>query len=87
VDKDQRCLHLRRFTKEKEEVIALIHTDDVVMIGGSEEMMKEIMDECDKEWGVKQIDSDVILGVKCIAKEDKIIGERLHNWDTNSLTY
>ena len=43
--------------------------------------------ECDKEWGVKQVDSDVILGIKCIAKEDKIIGERLHNWDTNSLTY
>ena len=54
-----------------------MHTDDVVMIGGSEEMMKEIMDECDKEQGVKQIDSDVILGVKCSAKEDKIIGKAI----------
>ena len=37
--------------------------------------------------GVKQVDSDVILGIKCIAEEDKIIGERLYNWETNSLTY
>ena len=67
---------LFRFTKGKEEVMALIHTDDVDMIGGSEEMMKDIMDKCDKEWGVKQVDSDFILGVKRIYKEDKITGER-----------
>ena len=46
---------LFRFTKGKEEVIALIHTDDVDMIGGSEEMMKEIMDTCDKKWGSNKL--------------------------------
>ena len=39
-------------------------------------MMKEIMDKCDKKWGVKQVDGDFILGVKRIAEEDKITGER-----------
>ena len=47
-----------------EECLAIIHTDDVDMIGSSEEILKEIMDECDKEWKVKEVPSDFILGVK-----------------------
>lgn len=67
-----------RFEKGGEEVIALIHTDDVDMIGSDEKMMREIFDKCHKQWEVKEVDSEFILGVKRKRvnnpelKEDKI---------------
>ena len=60
-----------RFTKENEEVIALIHTDDVDMIGSNEEMLKEIFQKCDKKWECKEVSSEFILGIKRVRQEDK----------------
>ena len=64
-----------RFTKGGHEVIALIHTDDVDMIGSSDEVMREIMSICDKKWGCKEVDSDFILGVKRVMKTDDVLNE------------
>ena len=54
-----------------DEVIALIYTDDVDMIGGSEDMMKEIFDVCHAKWGCRKEDSDFVLGVKRTLNEDR----------------
>ena len=47
-----------------QEVYALIHTDDVDMIGSDQGILTEVLEACDKEWKVKEIPSDFMLGVK-----------------------
>ena len=65
-----RCLMdscLFHFKKQKDdggydEVIALIYTDDVDMIGNSEDMMQSIFDICHAKWGCRKENSDYVLG-------------------------
>ena len=64
-----------RFTKGDDEVIALIHTDDVDMVGGNKAMMQEIYDKCNKKWSCKEVNSDFILGVKRERKQDPKLKE------------
>ena len=64
-----------RFTKGDDEVIALIHTDDVDMVGGNRTMMQEIYDKCNEKWGCKEVNSDFILGVKRERKRDPKLKE------------
>jgi len=61
---------LFRYTKGDDEVLMLIHSDDCDMIGSSTEMMKEIMSRFDKKWGCKVVESDFMLGVKRVMKND-----------------
>ena len=51
--------------------IALIYTDDVDMIGDDDDMMKYVRDSMDKEWGVKDVDSKVVLGVNRELSDDR----------------
>ena len=44
------------------EFIALIHTDDVGMIGSDDGIMQDVYDAMDKEWGVNEVKSDHVLG-------------------------
>ena len=63
----QRCLMdtcVFRFTKGENEVISLIHTDDVDMIGSDDDMLREIYDKCHSKWGCKEVSSDFMLGIK-----------------------
>ena len=61
---------LFRYTKGDDEVLMLIHSEDCDMIGSSTEMMKELCSRFDKKWGCKVVDSDFILGVKRVMKND-----------------
>ena len=52
------------FRKGNEVSIALIYTDDVDMIGSSSDMMREIYDALNSEWGCKIVDDKFFLGVR-----------------------
>ena len=55
----------------KSEAIGLIYTDDVDMIGSDDDIMKAVRDTCHEEWGVNDVNSDVMLGVQRILSEDR----------------
>ncbi|MBR57343.1 MAG: hypothetical protein CMH54_04715 [Myxococcales bacterium] len=49
--------------KGDEHAWILIHTDDVDAAGTSDEILDEIYDAMDKEWKVKEVNADYVLGV------------------------
>ena len=55
----------------KSEGIALIYTDDVDMIASDDDIMQDVYDAMDKEWGVNKVSSDVVLGVQRILSDDR----------------
>lgn len=61
----------RKEDAKMQEAIALIHTDDVDMVGSSEEMMKQIFTVCDKKWGCKEVSPSFVLGVKRVVTGDE----------------
>ena len=55
----------------QDKALMLIHTDDCDIISSSQEFGNYIKDVCHKEWEVKEINADFILGVKREMKRDK----------------
>ena len=55
----------------KSEGIALIYTDDVDMIASDNDIMEDIYEVMDKEWGVNKVSSDVVLGVQRILSPER----------------
>jgi hypothetical protein len=57
-------------TEIQDKALMLIHTDDCDIISSSQEFGNYIKDVCHKEWEVKEINPDFILGVKREMKRD-----------------